>query len=172
MKEKLKKGFSWLGSHSWGILEILFVAIIPLIVVFLSYGGWDAKGTTAFKIQFSGLILLVVVFLVVKRVWLNPWLTKKQTEMASLMAMRKGETDKRKLERIDDALKKLRCIENAINWFLPLVFLAVAFVACSALENSLVTFTEMLAFIGLSEIAGCACSFAKIYTKKEKYNGE
>ena len=165
MKDKVKKALSWLLSKSWGMMEMTFVAIIPLIIIYLGYDGWGVKAHK-FKIGFGVLIFLVVLFLIIKRVWLSPWLSKKRMEIANLTAMKKAETDPRKLDNINYALKKMLIIENAINWVLPLLFLAVGYLAASALEKSIVTFTEILAFVGLSELVGCGISFMRIINKK------
>ena len=103
---------------------------------------------------------------VIKRVWLTKWFDKKRMEMANLSAMKKAETDERKLEQINYELKKLLILENAINWVLPLLFLGVGYAAAYALERALVTFTEILAFVGLSELIGCGISFMRIINKK------
>lgn len=161
----MKKIFSWLLDKWWGIMELMFVAVIPLILVYVGYGGWGEKASK-FKIGFGVLIFLVVLFLIIKRVYLTKWLEKKRMETADLTAMKKAETDARKRERINYELKKLLVIENAINWALPLLFLGVGFAAAYALERALVTFTEILAFVGLSEMIGCALSFVRILGKK------
>lgn len=165
MKNKVKKALSWLLSKSWGIMEMTFVAIIPLIIIYLGYGGWGEKANK-FKIGFGVLVFLVILFLIIKRVWLTKWFDKKRMEMANLSAMKKAETDERKLEQINYELKKLLIIENAINWVLPLLFLGVGYAAAYALERALVTFTEILAFVGLSELIGCGISFMRIINKK------
>ena len=165
MKDKVKKALSWLLNKSWGMMEMEFVAVIPLIIIYLGYDGWGVKANK-FKIGFGVLIFLVVLFLIIKRVWLTKWFDKKRMEMANLSAMKKAETDERKLEQINYELKKLLIIENAINWILPLLFLAVGYWAANALEKSIVTFTEILSFVGLSELIGCGISFMRIINKK------
>lgn len=165
MKDKMVKILLWLVSKSWGMAEMTFVAVIPLITIYLGYGGWGAEAHR-FKVGFGVLVFLVVLFLIVKRVWISPWLAKKRIEIANLTALKKAETDARKIENITYELKKMQCIENAINWVLPLLFLAVGYLAAGALEKSIVTFTEILAFVGLSELIGCGISFARIINKK------
>jgi hypothetical protein len=162
---KAKKFASWLLSKTWGILEMAFVAIIPLIILYLGYGGWGEKANK-FKVYFGALVFLVILFLIIKRVWVTPWMAKKRMEIANLTALKKAETDTRKIEQISYELKKLLCIENALNWILPLLFLAVGYAGASALERSIVTFTEILAFVGLSELVGCGISFLRIINKK------
>lgn len=164
MKNKVnKKGFV-MDKILW-ILETAYVAVIPLIVVYLGYDGWGEKANK-FKIGFGVLVFIVILFLIIKRVWLTKWFDKKRIEIANLSAMKKAETDERKLENINYELKKLLAIENAINWSLPLLFLGVGFAAAYALERALVTFTEILFFIGISETIGCIISFIRILRKK------
>lgn len=162
MKKENKKGFLF-DKILW-FWEMTFVAIIPLIIIYLGYGGWGEKANK-FKIGFGVLVFLVILFLIIKRVWLTKWFDKKRMEMANLSAMKKAETDERKLEQINYELKKLLILENAINWALPLLFLGVGFAAAYALERALVTFTEILAFIGISETIGCVVSFVRILKK-------
>lgn len=165
MKDKIKKILSWLLSKSWGIIELTFVAVIPLIILYLGYDGWGQKAD-GFKVYFGVLVFIVVIFLVLKRVILSPWLDKKRMEIANLSAMKKAETDEIKKDNINNELKKMLAIENAINWFLPLVFLVVTYFAAHALERQIVTFTEILYFVIASEIIGCIISFIKIFNKK------
>lgn len=165
MKDKIKKILSWLLSKSWGIIELTFVAVIPLIILYLGYDGWGQKAD-GFKVYFGVLVFIVVIFLVLKRVILSPWLDKKRMEIANLSAMKKAETDEIKKDNINNELKKMLAIENAINWFLPLVFLVVTYFAAHALEKQIVTFTEILYFVIASEIIGCVVSFIKIFNKK------
>lgn len=165
MKDKIKKILSWLLSKSWWIIELTFVAVIPLIILYLGYDGWGEKAD-GFKVYFGVLVFIVVIFLVLKLVILSPWLDKKRIEIANLSAMKKAETDEIKKDNINNELKKMLAIENAINWFLPLVFLVVTYFAAHALERQIVTFTEILYFVIASEIIGCVISFIKIFNKK------
>ena len=55
------------------VLELIFTAVVPLVIVYLGYGGWGAKAKR-FKIYFRVVVAAVVVFLIVKRVFINPWL--------------------------------------------------------------------------------------------------
>ena len=162
MKKENKKGF-FLDKILW-FWETAFVAVIPLLIVYVGYGGWGEKANK-FKLGFGVLVFIVILFLIIKRVWLTKWFDKKKIEIANLSAMKKAETDERKLENINYELKKLLAIENAINWALPLLFLGVGFAAAYALERALVTFTEILAFIGISETIGCIISFFRIWKK-------
>lgn len=141
-------------------LQVLFVAVFPLIIVFVCYGGWgeEAKG---FKLYFGTLIILAVVLLIVKKVIITPWLDKTKIKTGNLEAELEKETDKGKIILIEDALKKYRVIETIFNWILPLVILILAVVAFNAVEKQLVKFTDILLWVLLSEICGFTFSIVE-----------
>ena len=60
-------------------LQVLFVAIIPLIIVFVGYGGWGEKAN-GFKVYFGTLAILAVVVLITKKIIVSPWLEKLKRE--------------------------------------------------------------------------------------------
>ena len=130
------------------VLELIFTAVVPLVIVYLGYGGWGAKAKR-FKIYFRVVVAAVVVFLIVKRVFINPWLDKQRIKAGSLEAQIETENDAGKILNIEEALRRARITETVLNWVLPLAFLVVAFLACRALEKSIVTFTGIIGFIGL-----------------------
>ena len=43
------------------VLELIFTAVVPLVIVYLGYGGWGAKAKR-FKIYFRVVVAAVVVF--------------------------------------------------------------------------------------------------------------
>ena len=156
------------------VLELIFTAVVPLVIVYLGYGGWGAKAKR-FKIYFRVVVAAVVVFLIVKRVFINPWLFKQRIKAGSLEAQIETENDAGKILNIEEALRRARITETVLNWVLPLAFLVVAFLACRALEKSIVTFTGIIGFIGLSESIGFVfailesmCVKSRHRPKKEK----
>lgn len=161
MKRRLK-------SMLFLILETAFVAVIPLLIVYLGYGGWGEKAHK-FKISFGVMAAFVVIFLIVKRVWLNPWLERQRIKAGTLEAQLETESDSVKIMYTEEALRRAKVIETIINWVLPLAFLGLAFWACRALEKSLVTFTGIIGFIGLSETIGFAVSVARAMCVESKH---
>lgn len=141
-------------------LQVLFVAVFPLIIVFVGYGGWGKQANT-FKIYFGTLVILAVVLLIVKKVIITPWVEKTRIKTGNLEAELEKETDKGKIILIEDALKKYRIIETIFNWLLPMVILILAVVAFNAVEKQLVKFTDILGWVLLSEICGFACSIVE-----------
>ena len=138
-------------------LQVLFVAVVPMIIVFIGYGGWGEKASS-FKWYFGTLVILAVVLLITKKVIITPWLAKVQIKVGNLEASLEKEIDKAKIILIEDALKKYRVIETVFNWLLPLVILILAVVAFSAVEKAIVQFSGILLWVLLSEIVAFAFS--------------
>ena len=146
----MKKSWKW---FLYLVCEVLFVAVIPLIIVYIGYGGWG-KEATKFKWFFGALIAIIVVFWIVKKVLVSPWLDRQKIKAGSLEAQLEAESDKGKIANIESGLKRVRIIETIFSWILPLAFLAVAFFASRAMEQAIVKFSGVLGFIGISEIIG------------------
>lgn len=146
----MKKTWKW---FLFNVLEILFVAVIPLVIVIIGYGGWGTEATQ-FKIYFGVLLLAIIIFLIVKKVLIMPWLDRQKVKSGNLEALLETENDKGKIANIESALKWSRLIATVFSWILPLAFLLIAFLASRAMESAIVKFSGILGFIGISEFIG------------------
>ena len=135
------------------VLELLFVAVIPLVVVYIGYGGWG-KEANHFKVYFGVLLSAVIIFWIIKTVLITPWIDKQKIKAGNLEAQLEAENDKGKIENIESALKRARLTETIFSWILPLAFLLIAFLASRAMEQAIVKFSGILGFIGISEFIG------------------
>ena len=150
-------------------LEVLFVAVIPLAIVYIGYGGWGEEANS-FKIHFGVLIFAIVVFWIVKKVLISPWLDKQKIKAGNLEAQLEAENDKGKIDNIESALKRVRLMETIFSWILPLAFLLVAFFSSRAMELAIVKFSGILGFVGVSEFIGFVfgCAAALCVDSKHK----
>ena len=162
----MKKTWNW---WLFTLLELLFCAVFPLVIVYLGYGGWGEQANT-FKVYFGVLIALIIVFWIVKKVLISPWLEKQKIKAGNLDAQLETETDTGKIANIESALKRVRFIETVCSWVLPLAVLLAAFLASRAMEKALVEFSGVLGFIGLSELVGFvfACLLATSVKSRHK----
>ena len=151
------------------LLEVLFVALLPLAIVYIGYGGWGEEANS-FKIHFGVLIFAIVVFWVVKKVLVAPWLDRQKIKAGNLEAQLEAENDKGKIENIESALKRVRLTETIFSWILPLAFLLIAFFASRAMEQEIVNFSGILGFVGISEFIGFVfgCAAALCVDSKHK----
>ena len=146
----MKRTWKW---FLFTVLELLFVAVIPLVIVYVGYGGWG-KEANRFKIYFGVLLSVVIIFWIIKTVLITPWLEKKKIKAGNLEAQLEAENDKGKIANIESALKRARLTETIFSWILPLAFLLIAFLASRAMEQAIVKFSGILGFIGISEFIG------------------
>jgi uncharacterized membrane protein YjfL (UPF0719 family) len=150
------------------LLEVLCVAIIPLVIVYIGYGGWGEEAKN-FKLGFGVLIFLIVVFMIVKRVIITPWQERQKIKTGNLLAQLEIETDKGKIENIESALKQARVIETVFTWILPIAFLITAFFASKAMERAIVQFSGILLFVGISEFFGFIFAIARALCVHSKH---
>lgn len=146
----MKRTWEW---FLFTALEVLFVAVIPLVIVYIGYGGWGIEANS-FKIYFGVLLSAVIIFWIVKKVLITPWIEKQKIKAGNLEAQLEAENDKGKIANIESALKRARIIETIFSWILPLAFLLIAFLASRAMEQAIVKFSGILGFIGISEFIG------------------
>ena len=146
----MKRTWKW---FLFTVLELLFVAVIPLVVVYIGYGGWG-KEANHFKVYFGVLLSAVIIFWIIKTVLITPWIDKQKIKAGNLEAQLEAENDKGKIENIESALKRARLTETIFSWILPLAFLLIAFLASRAMEQAIVKFSGILGFIGISEFIG------------------
>ena len=146
----MKRTWKW---FLFTVLELIFVAVIPLVIVYIGYGGWGSEANR-FKIYFGVLISVVIIFWIIKTVLITPWIEKQQFKAGNLEAQLEAENDKGKIANIESALKRARLTETIFSWILPLSFLSIAFLASRAMEQAIVKFSGILGFIGISEFIG------------------
>ena len=153
MKKKLAK---------WSLqgLEILFVLIIPLVIVFLGYGGWK-DGAGGFKLAFGLVLSLTILYLIAKKIFLSPYLNKKRQKAASLSALLTAETDEGKIDKIKAEMRSISLIDSLSNWIPVLSFLLLGYMAASALEQGIANFAAILGFIAISELCGFVVSMIR-----------
>ena len=149
-------------------LQVLFVAVVPLIIVFVGYGGWGEKAN-GFKVYFGTVAILAVVLLIAKKVIVTPWLDKQKIKTGALEAELVTTTDKAKIILIEDELKKYRVIETVFNWVLPLALLVLAVLAFSAVEKAIVKFSDILMWVMLSEFVGFVFAVLEAFSVEGKH---
>ena len=152
------------------LLELLFIAVVPLAIVYIGYGGWGEQATK-FKWYFGVLCAFFFVFFVLKKTLINPWIERQRIKAGNLEALLDTEVDQAKIINIEDALRKARLIETIFSWILPMMCLIVVFVAVRAIERAIVTFSGVLGFVLVSEILGffvCVLDALSVKSKHKK----
>ena len=150
------------------ICKLVFMAVVPLVIIYIGYGGWG-ESAKSFKIYFGVLVSIAVVFLVLKKVLFDRWNEKQKIKTGNLEADLEKENDQVKIIYIEEALRKARVIETVISWFFPALAMIILFLACRALERSIVTFSGIIGFIALSELVGFVFSILDAISVEGKH---
>ena len=161
----MKKTWKW---FLFTVLEFLFVAVIPLTIVYIGYDGWGDSANN-FKFYFGVLLLIIIIFWIIKKVLITPWLDKQKIKAGSLEAMLVAETDSGKIANIENGSNTTRLAETIISWILPLMFVLVAFLASKAMEEAIVQFSGILGFVGISELVGFVFSCLVAWCVESKH---
>lgn len=140
------------------VLEVLFVAAVPAALIIWNYSTWG-EGTTGFKISVSGILLLLVLFFVLKAVFLNRYLKRMSDRAAQHEADLKVETDGEKKENLRKALRTERSIEALLSYVMPLLAVAGLYVLALVLESAAVKLSGTLGLCAASMVIGFAFGF-------------
>ena len=140
------------------VLEILFVAAVPAALIIWNYSTWG-EGTTGFKISVTGILLLIVVFFVLKAVFLNRYLKRMSDRAAQHEADLKVETDGEKKENLRKALRTERSIEALLSYVMPLLAVAGLYVLALVLESAAVKLSGTFGLCAASMVIGFVFGF-------------
>ena len=137
------------------LLELFFIAIVPVVLVVLQYGKIaDEK----FMIGLTGILLLLVIFIICRKVVLRRWLENLRGQIVNFQSDLKTENDEGKIANIERELKSARTVEVLFNAVMPLMFLVLMVYMCKALEAQLVELSGVLGFIAVSFVVGTVFS--------------
>ena len=139
------------------ILEIIFVAVVPVVLISINYISWNPEAT-ALKISLGGIFLLLLVFYIFKKTVLNKYLRRISDMITQHKADLKVETNAEKITALKNALKFEKTIECIINFIIPALLLAAVFIICIALEAAVAKMSGTVGLIIVSECIGLVFS--------------
>ena len=135
------------------ILEAVFVAVIPVVLVIYQY-GYVEPTTAAFKISLTGIILLALVFYAVKRIFLDKRLKDWEAQYNNYISAYKIETDMAKKERAKQEMQKYQTCIVLIRAFIPMLIFIMIQVLAKALEKEMITLSGLAGLITASFAVG------------------
>lgn len=147
------------------ILHALFSAVIPIILVIIQYSNiGDTKAAVGFKIGITGILLLLFLFWVIKKLFVDRKLSDMKSQCNIMLADLKTKQDKTELKALEREIKNIRTIEAVLNSIMPLLFLIAALTAFNALEAQLVKLSATLGWITISFCIGIV--FNVLYSRE------
>ena len=137
------------------LLHLLFSAVVPIVLVIVRYSTiTNTKAAIGFKISITGILLLIFVFWVIKKLIIDKKLTDLKAQGNIMLADLKTKQDPAELAAIEKELKKIKTTEALFGSIIPLLFIVAAVIAFKALEAQLVTLSATLGYIGISYAVG------------------
>lgn len=137
------------------ILHLLFSAVIPIALVIVRYSTIENTGAAVgFKISITGILLLIFVFWVIKKLFIDRKLSDLKAQSNVMFADLKTKQDPAEIAALEKELKNIRTIEVIFSSLIPLLFIVAAIVAFKALEAQLVTLSATLGYIAISFFIG------------------
>lgn len=135
------------------VFEVLFIAVIPIVLVFVNYTSWGVEART-FKIAFSGILILFIILIILKKVILNSYLERARSTLTQHKADLRVETDKSKRENLINAVKHGQTLETIITYIFPFLLLGGVYILSQALETAAVQISGTIGLITASVMIG------------------
>ncbi len=137
------------------VLHLLFSAVVPIALVIARYSTiGNTNGAVGFKVSITGILLLIFVFWVIKKLFIDRKLESLKAQSNVMLADLKTKQDPAELAALEKELKSIKTIEAIFSSIIPLLFLAAGFVAFKALEAQLVKLSATLGYITVSFFIG------------------
>lgn len=150
MAKKWKKSpVSWV----WFVLEVLFIGVLPAALIIANYASWGDEAN-GFKVGITGILLLLVVAFVLKKLVFNKRLEAMRAKLNQHEADLEVETDEEKIENLVSAVRKGRTIETVLNFVVPFLVLVAVYLMAKALEEAAVLLSGTLGFVIVSVLVG------------------
>lgn len=136
-------------------LHCLFSAIIPIALVITRYSTIaNTNAAVGFKISITGVLLLIFIFWLVKKLFIDKRLSNLNEQSNIMIADLKTKQDPAEIAAIEKALKSIKTTEAIFNSVIPLLFIVAAIIAFKALEAQLIKLSATLGYIAISYSIG------------------
>ena len=144
------------------------MAPIALVIIQYSTIG-NNRAAVGFKISITGILLLIFVFWLVKKLFIDKKLADLRAQSNVMLANLKTKQDPAEISAVERELKSIRTTEAVFGAALPLLFIIAAIVAFKALEAQLIKLSATLCWIAVSSAIGTV--FNVLYVRQVKRKG-
>ena len=140
-------------AWAWFVLEVLFIGVLPAALIVANYASWGDEAN-GFKVGITGILLLLVVAFVLKKLVFNKRLEAMRAKLNQHEADLEVETDEEKIENLVSAVRKGRTVETVLNFVVPFLVLVAVYLMAKALEEAAVLLSGTLGFVIVSVLVG------------------
>lgn len=153
------------SSTAFFIGQLLCFLIIPAVLVWLQSGGL-AK---SYKFSISGIIALVIVFVMFKKLMLDAWLKKIDSKVTQIEVNQLSITDLTAIASLKRKWRIYSMIQLFINAIIPLACLVLFLMTIKVVEAGLIKLYGCLLGTVISMFIGVIFKIAEIYSVKTEH---
>ena len=143
-------------------LQLVFMLIVPCVFIWVQYG----ELTTKYKISVTAIFLIMLVFLIFKKIFLNKWLKTFDQKIINIETNALSLTDKTAIESNKRAWRNYSVLQMVFSSVIPLLLLVLAVITIKVVEQGLIKLYGCLMFCTLSIFVGVIFRIAEIYCMK------
>jgi len=158
------------------ILELVCWFAAPVTFIVMQYSTLkDTPENVSFKIGITGIVMIVLVLILAKKLLLNKYAKKLSAKIAVFETQIETETAPDKTLLIERAIRKSKIIESLMAFVVPFAILAGSMYVCWALEQAIVKLFGVFGFITISYVLGevfSVCEIASIRSKHRRIEDE
>ena len=145
------------------ILELLFIGGVPALLIVLNYASWN-EAATGFKIGFTGILLLIIVYFILKKLVFKQRIEKMKAALTQHEADLAVENDPEKIENLVAEVRKGKTIETIMNYIPVFLILIGIYLMAQALEKASVVLSGTIGFVLASVMIGFLVSIIEAQT--------
>ena len=154
-------------SKSWVffILQIVFMLVAPVIMVWIQYGDLTQK----YKVSVTAIMLLLLIFWVFKRIFLDKWIKTIDLKITNIETNALSLTDKTAIESNKKAWRTYTLMQLLFSSVIPLLLMALSVITIKAVQDGLIKLYGCLMFCLLSVAVGVLFRVCEIYSIKLRH---
>lgn len=144
------------------VLQIVFSLIVPVVLVWVQYGGLAQK----YKISVTAIMLLILVFLIFKKAVLNKWLKTIDGKVAHIETNALSITDENAIQTNKKAWRTYSIMQSICNYIIPILVFILAVLTVKKVEEGVMKLYGVLMLSMASFIIGMFFRWAEIYSMR------
>lgn len=143
-------------------LQVLFMLIAPCVFIWLQYGDL----TQRYKVSFTAIMLLILVFWVFKRIFLNRWIKTFDSKIINIETNALSITDVNAIATNKKAWRIYSLLQLFFNSVIPILVFVIGIITIKIVEKGLIKLFGCFMFCFISIMLGILFRICEIYSMK------
>lgn len=153
------------------VLQLLFFLVVPCVLIWTQYSN-AGKVAAWYKLSLTGILALVFVFLIAKKLWLDGLLEKCRQKISNIEVQLLAAEGENAIQALKKAYRNLQLIDLFARAVVPVLAFVAALFVISAVQEGAVKLFGAMALSGVSMVFGVVCKIIEIYTAKAEHEGK